>query len=182
MRFDGVDDYLTLGTGFQNFTGGITLFVVLRPTVLKTGSKILLLGNGAGSANVGLGRAGATAGYQYLTNNSSGTFEWFDTSSGMVANETSLLALRQQPGAANSLSTAAVFKNGTQLGGKNVYVPPVTSRGTNYIGRSYWSDGLFQGDIAEIILYNRVLTTSEQNAVHGYISQRYGIALTNMPP
>lgn len=182
VRFDGIDDFLTLPSGFQDFTSGLTLFVVLRPAVLQSGSKIIQLGNGAGAANIALGRAGSTAGYQYFTTNASGTYGWFDTSGGMVAGEASLVAVRQLPGAANSLSYAEVFKNGTPLLGQGVYVPPVMARGFNYIAKSYWSEGLFQGDIAEILLYNRVLTVAEQNAVHNYLAPRYSLTVTNMPP
>ena len=182
VRFDGIDDFLTLPSGFQDFTSGLTLFVVLRPSVLQPSSKIIQLGNGAGSANIGLGRAGSTAGYQYFTTNASGNFGWFDTSSGMVAGEASVLAVRQLPGTANSLSYAEIFKNGTPLLGQGVYVPPVMARGFNYIAKSYWSEGLFQGDIAEILLYNRVLSVAEQNAVHNYLAPRYGLTLSAMPP
>ena len=31
----------------------------------------------------------------------------------------------------------------------------MATRAVNYIGKSYWNEGMFQGDIAEIILYNR---------------------------
>src|SRR5699024_10979881 len=102
----------------------------------SAGAKILMLGNGPGSANIGFARAASAAGYQYFTTNGAGSFEWFDTPGGMLVNETSLLAVRQQPGAANGLSFAEIFKNGAQLHGKNVYVPPVVARGFNYIARS----------------------------------------------
>jgi hypothetical protein len=50
------------------------------------------------------------------------------------------------------------------------------TRGTNYIGRSYWgSDGYFAGDIAEIMLYNRTLSAAEQAAVNTYLTQKYDV-------
>lgn len=42
-----------------------------------------------------------------------------------------------------------------------------------------WSNGLNEmsnGDISEIIVYNRVLTTAEREAVEGYLSQKYAVS------
>jgi hypothetical protein len=100
---------------------------------------------------------------------------WFNTDGGIVAGEAALVSVIQEAGSANSQSYAEVSKNGEPLFGQNVWVPPVTSRGTNYIGKSYWSDGLFQGDIAEFVLYNRKLSAQEQLAVRGYFAQKYGL-------
>jgi hypothetical protein len=61
------------------------------------------------------------------------------------------------------------------LFGQNVYVPPVATRSTNYLGKSYWNDGLLQGDVAEVLLYNRILSYEERAAVHSYIAQKYGL-------
>ncbi len=68
VRFDGVDDFLSLGSGFEDFTAGVSMFVVASPSEVRSGSKLLLLGNGAGQANIALGRSGSTAGLQYFTN------------------------------------------------------------------------------------------------------------------
>jgi hypothetical protein len=73
-----------------------------------------------------------------------------------------------------------VSKNGVMVGSNTVYVPPVAVRGSNYIGKSDWaSDGYFQGDIAEIILYNRVLTVDEQAAVRAYLAAKYELSVSS---
>ena len=75
-----------------------------------------------------------------------------------MAGEASLISLLQGPGADNTLSFAELAKNGVVLGGDNVWVPANATRSLNYIGKSYFNgDGLFQGEIAEILLYNRDL-------------------------
>jgi hypothetical protein len=56
-------------------------------------------------------------------------------------------------------------------------VPPVTTRAVNYIAKSYWAEGMFQGDIAEIILYNRKLSAQEHAAVQTYVANKYGLTL-----
>ena len=40
---------------------------------------------------------------------------------------------------------------------------------------------LFTGDIAEVIVYNRTLSATEQNAVHNYLAGKYGIQVQNLP-
>lgn len=180
LRFDGIDDYLALPSGFHDFTAGMSLYVVMRPTSAPSGAKLLLLGNSGGKATIGLGRAGSTAGYQFFTTNSSGSATWFNTSNGLLTGEAALVSVVQDPGAAGSTSYASLAKNGVMLIGKNLYVPPVITRGINYIGRSYWSaDGPFQGDIAEVILYARKLSAQEHAAVQSYLAQKYGIVLSN---
>jgi fibronectin type 3 domain-containing protein len=183
VRFDGSDDFMTLSSGFSDFTAGMSLYIVKRPSVLRASSKIFLLGGGPAILNVGLGRAGTTSGYQYHTTNSSNSFSWFDTTGGLVAGEASLVSVHQEAGAANSLSFAETAKNGVPLYGKNVYVPPVATRTLNFIAKSYWTqDQLFQGDIAEILLYNRVLSYAERAAVHSYISQKYSLNISGTTP
>jgi len=177
VRFDGVDDYLTMPAGFQDFTGGMLLFVVMRPTVLQQGFKIVALGNGPGQQDIVLGRAGSTSGFQYFTNDSNGGWGWFDTSGGLAVGEATVVSVMQQAGAANSSRQADLAVNGVSLQSGNVYVPPVTTRGLNYIGKSYCNEGMFQGDVAEIILYNRTLSAEEKAVVEDHLSQKYVLSL-----
>jgi fibronectin type 3 domain-containing protein len=181
VRFDGVDDFLALTQGFQDFTAGASIFVVAKPTTLQSGFKLVLLGNGADQQNVGFGRAGETAGLQYFTGSSSGDVAWFDTDEGIVAGQARLFSIVQEPGSANSLSFAEAGANGTPVYGQNVYVPPVTNRTVNYIGRSYWAEGWFQGDIAEVLVYNRALNETELLLVKQYIAEKYALAIEGVP-
>ena len=183
VRFDGLDDYLSLPPGFADFTNGLTLFVVARPTAAQTGSKLVLLGNGAGQANVGFGRDGGGAGLQYFTTDGGGDYGWFATDAALTTNEAALYAVVQGGGTANASVTTTVSKNGVAVGSGSVYVPPLVTRANNYLGRSYWaSDGYFQGDIAEVILYNRALSTAEQSTVHAYLAEKYELAVVTPPP
>jgi fibronectin type 3 domain-containing protein len=182
VRFDGVDDHFVLPSGFQDFTAGMTLYIVKRPSVLTNAFKMFALGNGAGQQNIALGRAGQTSGYQYFTNDSSGSYGWFDTPRDLVAGEAALVSVIQDGGSANASSYAELAKNGTTLFGQLVYVPPVTTRSVNYIGKTYWNEGMFQGDIAEVILYNRKLNAQEQASVRTYIAGKYGLSVSGGTP
>ena len=175
VRFDGVNDYLTLGPGFSDFTGGASIYIVARPASLQPGSKLLSLGNGAGQANVVLGRNGSTNGLQYFTTNGSGAYGWFGTGNALANGEAAVYSVLQGGGPVGGSVVARVLRDGAEVGSGTVYVPPVGSRATNFIGRSYWSsDGYFAGDIAEVIVYNRELSTAEQAALAAYLSAKYG--------
>ena len=90
--------------------------------------------------------------------------------------------MQQDGGTAGSSSYAELSKNGVAQFGQNVFVPPVATRAVNYIAKSYWSEGMFQGDIAEIILYNRKLTTQENADVQSYIANKYGLSMGGSTP
>jgi hypothetical protein len=175
IEFDGADDYFALPTGFTDFTAGATIFVVAEPTQLNSGFKLLALGNGAGVDNVVLGRAGSTNGLQYFTNSSNNTVGWFNTGSGLAANTASVFGVYQAGGTVDSNVTAFVTVDGTTVGSGSVYVPKVTSRSVNYIGKSYWSDGYFQGRIAEVVVYSRELSSGERSGVQAYLATKYGL-------
>jgi len=51
----------------------------------------------------------------------------------------------------------------------------------NGIGGGYWANRSFNGDIAEVIVYNRALTDDERIRVGLYLSQKYGLALGGEP-
>jgi hypothetical protein len=175
VRFDGVDDSLDVAAGFEDFTGGVTMYVVASPSVLQSGFKLVTLGNGAGAENVVLGRAGSGSGAQYFTTSSAGGYGWFNTGPALGAGEAGVYSVVQPGGAVDELVTATVARDGVVVGSGSVYVPPVVSRTVNRIGRSYWSDGRFEGDIAEVLIYNRDLDAGEQATVAGYLATKYGL-------
>ena len=59
------------------------------------------------------------------------------------------------------------------MGSGDVFVPPVVLRSTNYIGQSYWNEGRFEGDISEVLVYDRALTSAEQADVVNYLNAKY---------
>ena len=183
VRFDGANDFMTLSSGLSDFRAGLSLYVVMRPTVLQFGFKLLMLGNGANQQNIGFGRAGDSFGYQYFSNSSSGAVDSFSTSSGLLAGEAALISVLQGAGALNGTSFAELAKNGESLGGKSLWVPALSTRSSSLVGKSYFgADGLFQGDVAEILLYNRALTLAEQATIRTYVAQTYGLSIGGPQP
>jgi hypothetical protein len=176
VRFDGVDDYLALPAGFENFVNGLSIYMVVRPTAIHNYTKLLLLGNGSVGDSIGLSRASSSEGLLFLTGNSSGGVDWFQTSSGLPTGQASALSVLLEAGPAGSTRFAEIARNGVAIHQEEVFVPSVISRSINYIGNSYWSDGPFQGDFAEILIYNRLLTSAEESAIQTYFNQQYGVS------
>ena len=54
---------------------------------------------------------------------------------------------------------------------------PLTATSTGYIGRDD-STSFYNGEIAEIIIYNRALKVDERNDIQNYLSKKYGIKVT----
>ncbi len=184
LQFDGIDDHLRLPAGFEDFRDGMTLFIVAQPTALQPGFKLVALGNGAGSDMIVLGRNGGTAGLQYFTSDANDYVKWFGSADALVPGEAGLITVRQGAGIENAVVSTSVFKNGEPVGSGNVYVPPVIARSENLIGRSFWNEGMFEGKLAEVLIYDRELADAEAAIVQAYLDQKYalGIDPSNPPP
>jgi hypothetical protein len=177
VRFDGVDDYLRLPAGFSDFTAGLSLYVVMRPSGLESRFKVLALGAAAGQYNLLLGRAATTEGLQYATGQGRADAGTLETAEGLAENDAALYSVLQESGAPNTSSFAEISRNGVALFGQNVSVPQAQRRDLNYIGKGFEKDEQLRGDIAEIILYNRMLTPEEQETVRDYAARKYGLAV-----
>ena len=53
----------------------------------------------------------------------------------------------------------------------------ITATSTGYIGRDN-STSFYNGEIAEVIIYNRALKVDERNDIQNYLSKKYGIKVT----
>ncbi|HLP22276.1 MAG TPA: LamG-like jellyroll fold domain-containing protein, partial [Chitinophagales bacterium] len=71
-------------------------------------------------------------------------------------------------------SSTSFYENGNALVTNSAIAaaPPGQLATSGYVGSSEFSNG----DIAEVIVYNRVLTTAERNTIEGYLSSKYNIA------
>lgn len=72
-----------------------------------------------------------------------------------------------------------LFCNGIQFHSdvSNVYSNTIGGNGTLYIGmqNNAGTDQIFKGKVAEIVIYNRVLTTPERQQVEQYLNSKYQI-------
>ena len=61
MSFDGSTGYVSLPSGFSDFTGGLTIEAWIYPTSTGSWARVVDLGNGPASDNVFLARVGTTS-------------------------------------------------------------------------------------------------------------------------
>jgi hypothetical protein len=97
---------------------------------------------------------------------------WFDTNAN-TPNQ-SVLGSFNILGCVNSSGVATPYYNGTALNNKDGSVATVT--GIRIFNGASGGDGQFwQGDIVELIIYNRAITTLERQQVEAYLNTRYAI-------
>ena len=74
-----------------------------------------------------------------------------------------------------------LFCNGIQFHSdvSNVYSNAIANSTSLYIGmqNNAGTDQIFKGKIAEVVIYNRVLTTPERRKVESYLGNKYGISV-----
>ena len=175
IHLDGSGDYLQILTVASDYTEGMTMYIVARPTDYQRASKLLCMGNGANQDDICIGRNGSGRGLQYFTNNDSGDVQWFSTADALIEGEAALYSVTQGAAGVGSSVSAEISRNGEVVGAGSVYVQGVVARDVNYIVRGYWSEDLFEGDIAEVLIYNRDLNESEQAVVEEYLNSKYGL-------
>ena len=174
LRFDGVDDYLQLPPGFADFTEGLSLYVVMRASAHEPHFRVLALGNSPDRQGVVLGGSESKDGIEYATSDSAGQTSPV-TADDITSDEMALYSVLQEPGAPDTVSFAELARNGTALFGKNVFVPPVLRRDSNFVGKGDGRGGFFRGDIAEVVVYDRMLTPDEQASVYRYFAEKYSL-------
>ncbi|MBS0201492.1 MAG: DUF1553 domain-containing protein [Planctomycetes bacterium] len=98
--------------------------------------------------------------------------------------KTVLLTVTKQPGPMRTTTRmfingeAAVRPNGEPLEGRDT-VPDIQHRTDigAYLGKAVSWAGSIQGDVGEVVVYNKVLTEEERLSVEGYLADKYGLTL-----
>ncbi|MBM4253141.1 MAG: LamG domain-containing protein [Deltaproteobacteria bacterium] len=81
----------------------------------------------------------------------------------------------------STTSDYALYRNGQLLQSTTTYSPPTITNGTfnlsarHIINGTPVSNGYFNGDIAEVIVYDRALTEVERQRVEAYLRTKYGL-------
>ena len=162
--------FLQIPAGFSDFTAGTSMFIVTKPTAVNiVGARFLDLGTGSSADSLGLNAISNTADQFFVINGST-----VHTANGnMTLNQYQLLETVQ------GASSAFVYTNGVLAPGMPVSVqnPTNTNRTSNFIGQ-YTGGGYYvQGEIAEILIYNRSLTATERSNVENYLMTRYALGV-----
>lgn len=155
VRFDGVNDYLTTS---YNWPGGteLSLFVVT-----KGGNYQSLIRAQDGDYVVYPWSNGAT----FILSSDGGTGN--GVSSGLVASEWNLGSAIYKTG-----ETMSTYRNGTLVGSRTAGTNTLPSKPL-MIGSYLGSSEFLNADVAEVILYNRALSTQERQNVEAYLTHKY---------
>jgi len=147
-----------------------TVFVVEQRRVATSGTvgRFLSLGGVAATPN-SIGYSGALA----IGDSNGGS----SSVPGYVVNSPVISTFLATGGA--STTTRSVFVNGTVGSTVGTNGSVITATASGLIGADIATTvSSYNGDIAEIIIYNRALKASERNDIQGYLSKKYGIKVT----
>ncbi|HEX2948069.1 MAG TPA: LamG-like jellyroll fold domain-containing protein [Armatimonadota bacterium] len=173
LKFTSYDD-------FTNFRNGASIFVVVRPNSVSTAAAFVALGNSSEGWTQKSGialRVDSSALLRYY--NSEGNYELFTRSAAVTANTVQILGAVID---GESPTRNSLYKDGVALPtyywGK-VAAPGPANRKDCMVGRSsftgdaYWQD--FNGDIGEVLIYNRALNDAEISFTTNFLKWKYGM-------
>jgi hypothetical protein len=168
IKFNGTTQNLALPTGFASFTGS-TIFIVAQPNAVTAGARLIDLGNGATSNNILIQEPTSTGAAFYIYNAASPTS--VTSSSALTLKQFHLLEV------VDSGTTATIYTDGV-LGATSAAMNTINnvSRANNFIGQSSSGTNFYNGQIAELLVYNVTLTADQIADVEAYIAARYQIA------
>ncbi|HOV30015.1 MAG TPA: LamG domain-containing protein, partial [Candidatus Dojkabacteria bacterium] len=156
--FDGTDDYITVPSGFSNFTKGLTISLWANPTSNSNWGRFVDFGEPSGSAfsNIILNRFSTSNDLEMSIGNGS-TDPYIIAPNGIINNEWHLYTAT-----VSESGMGRLYRDGILLSEGQLAVPTNVSRISNYIGRSnYPGDSLYQGYMDEVKIYNRALSPGE---------------------
>lgn len=176
LSFNGTSHFMQLPSNLASFTSGATVIVVAKPTAVpSTNSRMIDFGTGAfnGSNSFGLGKPSTTSAALFV----------FDGSGNATSCSTTMTLGSYQIFEAvhNGSGSATAYTNGT-AGTPNNSMNNISSvtKTNNYVGQFTSGGFYFQGQIAEIICYNRAITGSERAKLEGYLRSKYALGIS--PP
>jgi hypothetical protein len=180
VRFDGTDDTLTLSAsslGMLRNVAGATIFSVIRYSTNATTEGLIFIANNT------------TSNFRVMMRkNSTSRFETYgrrldsDTFQNVISSSINNSNFRIHSALFNFQNTLLQqFINGALDGQKTDFQTSGNTSDTDSnnirIGNAVTVSSILNGDIAEIIVYNRALNTSELAQVHRYLSRKWGIQL-----
>lgn len=176
INFNGTSQTLSLNSAFSNFTAGATYFIVTKMTAATANASLINFGvSGSVGSSIGVYEYASTGEPMFSVINSAGTSQTYVA--GTSAISTSQFQLLE---AVQSSTTATLYVNGIQANqNTSMNSIPNTTRNSNLIGNfsSAYSD-YYNGQIAEIIVYNAPMTSAQLISVQNYIYSKYGIGST----
>ncbi|WP_042722624.1 hypothetical protein, partial [Flavobacterium sp. B17] len=176
----GSSQYFAVPQGFEDFTGGTSIYAVAKPKNTPYYGRFIDFGNGAPSDNIVFHRNGSTSSFGVTIINGTSTSSVLLATNGIVNDINSMYEAFIPSGTAGSSVTASILRNGLSLSTGTLRVPNNVPRANNYIGRSAWTgDSYYDGEFSEIIIYQSD-KSGVKNRIESYLGIKYGITLGNI--
>jgi hypothetical protein len=165
--------FFQIPAGMADLTSGATILALLKPTSVTAGARIIDFGNGTASDNLQLQEPTTNGAALYTYNVGSSTN--VTASSALTLNQFQLLSVVD-----NGTATATIYTDSVQQAQSTAMnsLRNIT-RSNNYIGQASGGGNNYIGQIAELLVYNRGLTTTERAMLEGYLLTRYQSLLAN---
>ncbi len=174
VNFNGTSQYFSLTSGLGDLTSGYSAFAVIKPAN-TTAAFIVTSGNTGPADQVSL-----------QTTNTQGQFNAYNgtTASSVVTSPGALTLNKFQllDAVHNGAASATVSVNSIASQTGTVQNLINTSRTQNYVGANNTITSWWKGQIAELLVYSRGVTTSEQASIEAYLSSRYQFATATVTP
>jgi tetratricopeptide (TPR) repeat protein len=165
LLFSGQDDELRLPDGFEDFSAGLSVFVIGEPQTEPGDPWSFLFlataARGAGRIEVLLGRRRESEQVVYSAE------DLLSKTQPFVAGIVPVKAFEGISAVQDPSGTARLYKRGTLLATETLLLPRKTLRTRNRVGAG------FKGQLAEVLLYTRSLSELERLGVEAYLKDRY---------
>lgn len=163
LTFDGTNDKLR-NTGAVIGGNDVTMFIVYNRTTAAARDAVFELGGGASRNAIFINETGNRVGYygNSVFYNSSGTYTTSQYE--LVTAIHDVNAINMWRNGANQVSTTGLTRASTT----GIYVGDDSSGGDD-----------LQGNIAEIIVYDRDLTSDERRDIENYLASKWGLTLAS---
>jgi hypothetical protein len=170
---------LRLPTGFADFTDGISFYVLMKSPAAQAWERYISFSSTSGGADLmEMFRVDAT-------DDIAAMFSDATTSSGVEfpdANPPSSLFSATGVTFNPSSDTASLYKDGVLTDTETSTINPrVFARSHNYIGTG-WIGHHMQGEIAEVLVFNRSLSQTEVAQLSLYFGERYSMPVQTSAP
>lgn len=178
LSFDGTDDYLQSAANL-NITAGGSIFIVAKNDTRKNYNGLFRIGpTVSATSNYEIywqaGSSGSGNLVYYSNRGQPVTYGAWSAGNAGPSPGSPYLATDIISGAA----ARAMYVNGTSVGANigNVEHRPLLANPA-FVGTGYHTGSYLDGEISEVIVFNRAVTATERTLIHDYLGAKYGIAV-----
>ncbi len=171
----GASQFLQVPAGMSDFTGGASIFAILNPTSVTAGARILDFGNGTASNNLQLQEPSTNGAALYAFNGASSSN--VTASSALNLNQFQLLEAVH-----NGAALGTLYTNSVQQAQNTLNNLVNIKRTNNFIAQGSGGGNNFIGQIVELLVFNRGLTTAERAGLEAYALNRTQALVANTSP